>query len=458
MKLNKKLSFIIILSILLVILGGLFSYINFNRSSNLNILLITIDALRPDHLGCYGYRRNTSPNIDKLAEEGVLFTQAISQTPWTGGSLASILTATYPSTHHVNEFGNIINKSLVTLPEVFKRKNYYTAAVGETGHFKALTSFERGFDYLFDSKDTLGSTKDIIKWIRNFKNKKFFVWIHFFDYPHAPYVPPYPFNQMFVTNNKSKHLPIGKGNEFYGVIPEWVAINNITDVDYYISQYDGEIAFVDSLIGEILNTLKNENLDKKTIIIISADHGESLGERDLYFQHGDCLYNHEIRVPLIITGKIIPKGRIIKYPVQLIDLMPSIVDMLRINADIKAEGSSFFPLILNKNKLVTPAFSEAGVTKMVNGSEVNAEQKSIITGEWKLIYETSEYGARYELYNLKNDPGELTDLVDIEKEQFKVLKARLEEWMNRPKPNIISSAKPLDEETKKRLKSLGYLQ
>jgi arylsulfatase A-like enzyme len=137
------------------------------------------------------------------------------------------------------------------------------------------------------------------------------------------------------------------------------------------------------------------------------------------------------------------------------------LDILNIKGNRNSfEGRSFTPTILDKNKKyrIKFVFSEQGVTKIIGNSIGNAELKSIIAGEWKLIYEQSSYGVKYELYNLRNDPREKHNLVDIEKGQFEFLKARLEEWMNRPKPDITPLTKPLDEETKEKLKSLGYLQ
>ncbi len=460
MRINRKQKLFTAVSLCLMVIAGIYLFYFFNRANYSNILLITIDALRPDHLGCYGYKQNTSPNIDKLAEEGILFTQAISQSTWTGSSLPSLLTATYPSTHKITNFGCILDKNLITLAQILKKENYYTAvAFGDKGWLTNFPGLDRGFDYIFDYEDVFKLTKDIKKWINNFKDRKFFLWIHFYEYPHAPYRPPYPFNRVFITNDRPKYIPIGKGKEFVGVIPEWVSEDNIADINYYLSQYDGEIAFVDSLIGEILDTLRNRNLYGKTIIIISADHGESLGERNIYFQHGDCLYNEEINVPLIIKGNMLPSGMRIKYPVELIDIMPSLFEILRIKLNINIDGLSFYPLVLNKNKKFSnPAFSEIGATKIISGNVADAELRSVLDGEWKLIYETSEYGIRYELYNLKDDPQELNNLIGIEKERFELLKAKLEEWMSRPKPNITPLAKPLDEQAKERLKGLGYLQ
>lgn len=187
-------------------------------------------------------------------------------------------------------------------------------------------------------------------------------------------------------------------------------------------------------------------LAKKTLIILTADHGEALGEHNLYFTHGEFLYDELLKVPLIIKlEKLLPENKIINHQVRLIDILPTILHILHIrwNKNKQIEGVSFLPLVLRNYKFPELyAFSVFG------------NQKSIRTCEWKLI--SSDKG--YELYNLRKDPKELTNLVNTEKEQFEFLKAKLEEWMNRPKPEIKPLKKPLDEETKEKLKSLGYLQ
>ncbi|MFA6358254.1 MAG: sulfatase [Candidatus Omnitrophota bacterium] len=461
MKFLKGKQAIIVFLFFIVLSCAVVNYLS-ARPKRINVILITLDALRADHLGCYGYSRNTSPNIDKLAEEGVMFSSAISQATWTGGSLSSLLTAMYPSTHRVEDWGVVLDKRLTTIAELLKNKQYVTAcSSGGDRIYKNVPGMEKGFDHFFDAIDAKELFKQAVGWIQKNKNNNFFVWMHLFDYPHAPYHPLPPFDQKFISKQPAHNLPIGKDKEsksLIGVIPPWVAVSNIADVNYYISQYDGEIAFADSLIGELLAELKNEKLNRNTIVIISSDHGESLGERGVYFQHGDCLYNQEIRVPLIISGAIVPRGKVIQYPVQLVDVLPSVAKMLGIKLNIKVEGKSFYPFTANKKNNF--AFSEVGITKTVEGVKMNFQDKAVISGGWKLIYESSGRGDRYELYNLKFDPQELHNLAELPeaKEKLKFLKEKLEIWMYRLKPSIKSLAKPLDEITQKKLKSLGYLQ
>ncbi len=432
---------------IIAISGGVFSYCKIKFSSP-NVVLITIDALRPDHLGCYGYKRATSPNIDKLAQDGVLFTQAISQTSWTAASLMSLLTSTYPSTHKVDDWGLVLDQSLVTLAETLKRKNYVTAwGGGGNWIYKEIPSSGRGFDYFFDAPEVEGLIEQILEWMVKFKNKKFFIWVHFFDFPHTPYLPPAPYNELFISAEAGKKLPIGKGAGGKGFIPDFAVVNHITDIEYYISQYDGEIAYIDEQLGRILDRLKTLNLDKNTLVIISSDHGESLGEHNYYFQHGYYLYDQLLKVPLIIKGPKIPRGGVIDQQVQMIDIIPTILSFLKIKTDTEVEGISLLPVILGRENKQIYAFSEVS-----NGLNL----KSIRTDGWKLIYNLTD--DEYELYDLKNDAEETVNLAGIEKKQFEYLKVILEEWMNRPRPTVTPLKEPLDEQTKDRLRSLGYLQ
>jgi choline-sulfatase len=432
MKLNRKQKLFIFILFFFVFIGEIrFLYCS-NKSEKLNILLITLDALRPDHLGCYGYKRNTSPNIDKLVKEGVLFTQAISQASWTCPSLYSIITATYSSTHGVNFWDQLLSPSVFTLSQILKKNDFYTCFISGHG---ALSRFNLGFDSFKDiSGNAEQITREAIQIFEKNKNKKFFLWIHYMD-----------------MHDKSLGIPEEKHY-----------IKNVTkeEINNYIFEYDKSIRYVDNQIALLLRKLKELELYRNTILIITADHGQEICEHELCFNHGGFLWDSVIKVPLIIfCTKFLPKNRIIRQQVQHIDLFPTICDILRIKKPKTIEGRSFLSLIKGKDNLPDYAFSEHKENDgdLSTGAPVFTKL-SIRSSVWKFIYTYGPHGEEYELYNLKNDSQELNNLANLEKEQFKFLKAKLEEWMNRAKPEITSLAKPLDKETKERLKSLGYLQ
>jgi len=425
-----------------------------------NVILITIDALRPDHLGCYGYERNTSPNIDKLAKEGVLFTQAISQSSFTNPALPSLMTSMYPDVHGVRGWGDYINPLILTWAQFLNNNGFYTGAICAEDFFVAILGLEGGFDTLSKGIDLTAEniTREAVLWLEKNKDKKFFLWLHYFD-PHEPYRPPThikiePENVRFKDDDKQ--VPIlnerPSDPDIYGGlggIAEYAVVEGMRDKGYYILLYDKEIKYVDEQIGILLKNLEELGLDKNTLIIITADHGEALGEHNLYFTHGMFLYDELLKVPLIMVGGFLPKNEIIKAQVESIDILPTIMDILRINYNKRGiEGISLLPTLYSKNKNdkygESYAFSEF------------EDKKSIRSPEWKLIYTSNS--EEYELYNLKEDPQELNNLADIEKDQFKLMKEKLEEWVSREKENISSLTKPLDEETKEKLRSLGYLQ
>lgn len=437
MRLNRKRKLFIALLVSLVIAAGAYFLYPLHRPRYPNILLITIDALRPDHLSCHGYKRNTSPNIDKLARKGVLFTQAISQASWTCPSIHSLITSTYPSTHGGYFWDQVFPDSIPILPQILKEKGYYTGFISGHGGLSKIGGFSQQvfdtFEDIFSAKSDEITQKAML-WLQKNRNTRFFLWIHYMD-----------------THDGS-----------IGVPEEKHFIKNITseEINTYTLRYDKAISYVDSQISGLLRELKEIGLYKNTLIIITADHGEEMGEHNLCFTHGGFLWDSVIKVPLIIFYQsLFPKDKIITQQVQLIDIAPTICDILKVKKPKSFEGRSLLPLIKGENIYSTYAFSEHKENKGdLSAGDWIYTKLSIRTLEWKLFYTYTLQSKEYELYNLKADPQELHNLVEIEKKQFKFLKVKLEEWMSRPKPNITSLTISLDDDTKERLRGLGYLQ
>jgi len=399
---------------------------------NLNVILISIDALRPDYLSCYGYKTNTSPNIDRLSKGGVLFTHAISHASWTCPALPSIITATYPSTHGVNFWDQTLPPSIITLPQILTQNSYHTCFISGHG---GLSYSNLGFGTFKDSSsDAMQITEEAIKWLANNQDKKFFLWLHYMD-----------------THDKSLKIPEEK--HFMQNIEKG-------DIESYTLKYEQAISYVDTQIGYLLSNIKKYGLHKNTLAIVTSDHGEEICEHDFCFNHGGFLWDTIIRVPLIMScAGLIPKNKIVQSQVRHIDLLPTICAILNIKKPESSEGESLLPLI-QKNKFHSlNAFSEHKENEgdLSTGKWVFTKF-SIRTPEWKLIKTIHGDKEGYELFNLKNDPQESKNLIEIEKEQFNLLQMELSEWMRRQKPNVSSLPKQLNEETKSRLRSLGYLQ
>jgi len=469
------------------------SFIFFSQSKKPfqpNILFITIDSLRPDHLGCYGYKRDTSPNIDKLAKEGAIFTQAIAQGVITFNSVSSFISSTYPYMNLIDgeNWYVYLNPNVNYLQDILKRHGYTTDLFSDHPFgIGRMIGIKNNFDSYVQIKTNKPKelTRLALKQLKKNRNQKFFLWVYYVGV-HIPYSPSLPYSDIFYKDSLprvEKYIPIATEYSVesfvvepkhisIGFIPKAVAEDNITDVNYYIAKYDGKIRIIDEQIGLLLQELKKLDLDKKTLIILNADHGEELGERNIYFIHGYNVYDEAIKVPLIITyPNFIPKNKIIDHQVQLLDIVPTIMDILGIDRGYKnIEGISLKPyLLVEKDNIRQYAFTFCGSPVYLG---------CIRTEDWKLIYIDREkikkipglsqrYGDYflndYELYNLKKDPLETHNLINEEKEIFENLKQKLNVHTTKSKQVFKDFIKdepfgPLDEIEKERLRSLGYLQ
>jgi arylsulfatase A-like enzyme len=347
-------------------------------------------------------------------------------------------------------YGYRLDSEFTTLAEVLKAEGYVTAAASGSRAVVNITGFgcesgiDQGFDIFYSKNRLKTDAKSInqfaIPWLRANSNSNFFLWLHYFD-THAPYVPPTSYAEKFYD----KDNPIIVSLESIPYSQKRVH-GDINDLNFYIAQYDGEINFVDAHVGKLLDELSKLGLLDKTLIVITADHGENLGEHDIFFAH--CrIYETSLHIPLIISGPNIPSKKRIEGMVQSIDIMPTLLDILGISVNINMEGASLVPLIYGERE---------EIHKEVFSESINNERKAIKIKDWKLIYELGN--KKLELFNLKNDPNELNNVVDRFPLVAKDLKERLEKFMN---SSVYSQDIPnqiVDEAHRKSLKSLGYIQ
>lgn len=427
------------------------------RTEKENFIIIMLDALRRDHLGCYGYQRNTSPNIDSIAKDGTIFTQAIGQGSWTIPSIYSLSTSTYPRTHQVYNAGDRLTNGIPVLFKKLRDSGYYLGLIHYKGklepfHFPEIEKcFNYFSQYKFHNKSSEEITQEAIEWLKTNKKKNFFLWLFYLP-PHEPNDPPAPYDEMFVNDEFGKindrYVPLADESkklfEGIGAIPRINSVKNITSLNYYIARYDASIRYVDDLIGALIAELKKMGLYENTTIIITADHGEALGEHNHYFMHSISLYDELIRIPLIIKSKDFPKNAKIDRQIQEIDIMPTLLDIADITPPQSCEGTSLLKLINENYYPIKHAFSEYDM------------KRSVRTQDWKLIYSLDK--DEYELYNLKNDPGETTNLVKIDTKQFEHLKHILWIWFNEKTAGKPAYNYNNDNEAKRKLKSLGYIQ
>ena len=452
----------------------------------MNILLIIVDTLRPDHLSINDYRRSTSPNMDNFAKEGTSFLNAYSSLPRTDPSNMSILTGMYPHNHGVRlVHNNKPNQSLSHLPEILQSHGYKTGFMGGSGIHEPV--LEKGFgEYnliiwqiknkvrrssykIFNPKTFLGSAEQFtdiaIKWIKKNLGNKFFLCLHYEDL-HWPYDVPQPFENIFDPDYKGnhefntlKHGKFSRGELIFGNVklPK-------EELQHAIAHYDGGIKYTDNQIGKLMDCLKRENLYEDTLIILTSDHGENFGEHNFYFQHGASLYEPSLKIPLVFRyPKSIPQGKVIEQRVQNVDIMPTLLEMLNIPLIDKIDGVSLLTLIKEKTrKLVSFIFAESieehfKGNKRVYFSGVKGKWRAMIEGDWKIIYIPHPENDIFELYNLKDDPNEKNNLIDKEKEKALHMKNKILEFLKLQSNEGDADLSDLTERSKKLLRKLGYL-
>ncbi len=395
-----------------------------------NVLVITVDTLRADYLGCYGSRKAKTPHIDSLAAKGVVFKDALSPVPYTLPSHVSIFTGLLPPIHGVQDNGGFyLDKETVTLAEIFQAHGLRTAAFVAAFPLDSRFGMDHGFQVYDDSYPTVTASpkkfeeaernaKDVadsaLRWLGDQTKNGWFVWIHFYD-PHFPYVPPGAFKQT-----------------------------------YSADPYAGEVAYVDQQIGRVLAFLKSSNRDKNTLIVLTADHGESLGEHGEN-THGVFAYESTLRVPLIIAPM---HPKVIDTRVRLIDLAPTILDLQRLSFPAKVQGVSLLPLI-----------SETTQTQIVESQKSPRDSYfEALTMYYKSGWAPLRgfYSANYkyislpipELYDLKEDPKETKNLC-ADQQLCQKWSARFLSF-SKPFQRVVTPA-PIDSETRERLSALGYI-
>jgi arylsulfatase A-like enzyme len=393
-----------------------------------NVLLITVDTLRPDHLGCYGYRRPTSRYIDTLARRGVVFKQAITAAGRTVQSFPSILTGVYPMVHGLRYEGQSYEamKGRLTLTGALKERGYESFAVTQGLNVGLHYDFDfydpdiyldpDGKRVYLPSRTDSDATRKAVQWLRNRKRKEapFFLWMRY-NAPHWPYEAPAPYTEMFDPDYKGRHDfndEAGPGVERGDIIFGKTRLP-AREVEHAVAHYDGEVACADHAVGELLSALQGMDLLKATLVVLTADHGESLGEHDYFFEHGAYLYEPTVRVPLIISyPPSLPAGIVLPTLARTIDIVPTVLHVAGLPIPSGLQGVSLVPWMRGGKEPGPLAYSESGRNfykenprQYVEG--VAGKWRMLRSDRFKLIMIPRGSGEPdWEFYDLESDPGE----------------------------------------------------
>jgi arylsulfatase A-like enzyme len=430
-------------------------------STSYNVVLISIDTLRADHLGCYGYDLDTSPNIDRFARDGIVFENAYSTAPKTPESHMSMFTSLYPSVHRVFTITdeskvNVLDSAATTFPEMLKQNGYTTVGIHGGGFMDGKFGFDRGFDVY-----RMGGQAGAERWLKeNGGKNKFFLFYHTY-HVHDPYTPRSPFDTMFdpdysgdIVHDRTQLMEMsatGWYSDFSETFWSFVDKEDPRDVEHLVALYDGEIREMDTELGQLFRAI--ERYAPHTIVILLSDHGEEFGEHNSGFLHSQ-MYDETLHVPLIVKHPEYPGGQRISNRVSLVDLAPTILDMLSVfgGEGFQGEALAFYEGERNRAASI---FSEYPLK----------ERYALIKGNRKLIQ--SERGK--ELYDLLDDPNEKRDLTESRrqgldsKSVLQELHAELTEIVEGNKALSVVVNKEhkqelLDEETLERLRALGYIK
>ncbi|MCZ6594515.1 MAG: sulfatase [Bacteroidetes bacterium] len=439
-----------------------------SMSQKPNIIVYLLDALRADHLSVYGYHRPTSPYIDKLAKEGILFDNAFAQATYTQASVMSFFTSRYPT--FVRSNGKLPEK-YKTIASVLREEGYQTAAISTNIHVSKVFGMTQGFDNFMNippfsgipTWETNDSARNITYRLSHLfeeftkSRRPFFLYLHSIN-PHSPYRAPDPYFNTFRNNNR---IPVNSSNDNLIKIQKGEVPITINDKDDLIDQYDGNILFNDDEIRNLMNILEKFDLIKSTVLIIMSDHGEEFLDHGGIL-HSGKLFDELIHVPLIIWNPVIfNKPKKISTPVELIDLMPTIIDLALIqNADsFQMEGRSLLYLLDEDSTKPKEVYSYE--------NRFGVEVVSVRDSQWKYIYSPKGMGYGIGksdtiewLFNLERDPYELENKADNEKELATKFREQVLTWLEVKKVKTLDNLPnvTIDEATKEKLKSLGYIK
>jgi len=455
-----------------------------------SVVLVTLDTTRADHIGALGAAGDPTPNLDALASEGALFTRAYAQIPVTGPSHASILSGVDPWTHETLANGVALPEEVEVLPQRLHAEGYRTAGFVSAFVLDGAFGFDRGFMVYDDEflrprgisalspvrvyeqlRVRLGAVSEVerradatvdaaLAWADAAgADEPFFLWVHLFD-PHGPYAPPPPYDRRYYDGD-----PRDPAHDTMASVGEVAAymrpsLEGITDVAWPLAQYRGEVSFADAELGRLVDGLRTRGMLDDAVIVVVADHGESLTEHDYYFNHGAHLYEPSLRVPLVVVGPGVPAGARVDELVEVVDVAPTVLELLALPPTAELSGRSLLPVVRGESagERVARSICFDRASNQATGSFMRYRRIGLRGQTFSFIYR--EEGAE-ELYNLVDDPQERVDLAARAEQGFLVqeLTARAEELLAAVGQGAVDrAAGDLGPGVQQRLEALGYVE
>jgi arylsulfatase A-like enzyme len=409
------------------------------RSTGHNVIFISIDTLRPDHLGCYGYAPPTTPSLDAFRRDAILFREVTAHAPTTLTSHASMFASLIPTHHGASHLrGRPLSDEVVTLTEVLREDGWQTAAFVGGGQLAGIYGLDQGFDTYDDGGQLFQSTVDsALAWLDQREQRPFYLFLHTYEV-HHPYEP-------------RPDLLIEFDDDYDGSLPDRISIDllrrinngerklDVGDAAHIIASYDAEIRSMDEAFGRLIQALKDRDLYDGALIVFTSDHGEEFGEHGTMGWHSHTLYEELLRVPLLVKLPASEQaGATVEARARGIDIAPTVLEAVGLPRPTFFEGASLLPA---GDEREAPAIS----TRVA----FRKEYSSLVMGRWKWN--------RPRLFDLAADPGETVDLAEVETEVAEQLERKLRSALSSREAPRVESVAP-GEEDRRRLRALGYLE
>ncbi|MGH9333579.1 MAG: sulfatase [Vicinamibacteria bacterium] len=421
------------------------------------VMLVSIDTLRADHLGFYGYSRPTSPVLDALALESTVFDEVMSTSPWTLPAHATMLTGLYPRRHGLTSHERYLASSQETLALLFSRAGYRTAAVVNSHNLGPDFGLDRGFQqyrYVEEKAERREPSQEItdqaIAWIEGAGDAPLFLFLHYYDV-HSDYASLPEYEEAF----RRPHEGVADGTtaQLLQFREGKVELDAAAEAPHLVDLYDAGIRQMDEEIGRLLSFLRDENLLERTFLVVTSDHGEEFFEHGSVL-HGQTQYQEALRVPLLLRGPGIPKNLRVGAPVSLVDVLPTLLTTAGIAVPDGLDGTPLAPL-WSEDEAGRKRLEDRYLYSEADHNNVAHDiTRAVRYRSFKLHF--NRLTGERRLYDLSHDPGERNDIGSKQKNAFAALSERLDGFLAQGQAE--APIRALSQEEIDRLRSLGYVR